>query len=72
LESGGTLSNIMENTSTFGSFGKRVVAWIVIAAALILALKLIVGAVLGFVTFVIGLALVVAVIGAVIWALRHI
>jgi hypothetical protein len=62
----------MENTSTFGSFGKRVIAWIVIAAALILALKLIVGTVLGFVTFLFTVVLVVAVIGGVFWALRHI
>jgi hypothetical protein len=62
----------MENTSTFGSFGKRVIAWIVIAAALILALKLIVGAVLGFVAFLFTVVLVVAVIGGVLWALRHI
>ena len=64
----------MENTSTpstFGSFGKRVIAWIVIAAALILALKLIVGAVLGFVAFLFTVVLVVAVIGGVLWALRH-
>jgi hypothetical protein len=61
----------MENTSTFGSFGKRVIAWIVIAAALVLALKLIVGAVLGFVMLLFTIALVVVVIGGVLWALRH-
>jgi hypothetical protein len=68
-------TSIMENTqetSTFGSFGKRVIAWIVIAAALVLALKLIIGAVLGFVTFLITVVLVVGVIAGVIWALRHI
>jgi hypothetical protein len=64
----------MENTSTpstFGSFGKRVIAWVVIAAALILALKLIVSAVLGFVMLLFTIALVVVVIGGVLWALRH-
>jgi hypothetical protein len=61
----------MENTSTFGSFGKRVIAWIVIAAALVLALKLIVGAVLGFVMLLFTIALIVVVFGGVLWALRH-
>ena len=47
----------MENTpaqrssSAVGTLGKRVVAWLVVAAAVIIALKLIIGAVMGFVTF---------------------
>jgi hypothetical protein len=67
----------MENTpaqrsgSAVGTLGKKVVAWLVVAAAAIIALKLIIGAVMGFVTFVLTIVLVVAVIGGVIWALRH-
>ncbi|MGI8778587.1 MAG: hypothetical protein ACR2L8_00190 [Solirubrobacteraceae bacterium] len=61
----------MQNTSVLGTFGKRAVAWIVIVGAAILALKLIVGAVLGFVTMLLTIALVVAAVAAVIWALRR-
>ena len=67
----------MENTpaqrssSAVGTLGKRVVAWLVIAAAVIIALKLIIGAVLGFVTMIFTLVLIAAAIMAVVWALRH-
>jgi hypothetical protein len=60
----------MEN-SALGTLGKRVVAWIVIAAVAILALKLIVGAVFGFITMIITLALIAVAIIGVLWALRH-
>jgi len=67
----------MENTpaqrssSAVGTLGKRVVAWLVVAAAAIIALKLIIGAVMGFVTFLLTIVLVAGVIMAVVWALRH-
>jgi hypothetical protein len=67
----------MENTpaqrpsSAVGTLGKKVIAWLVVAAAAIIALKLIIGAVIGFVTFLLTIVLVVAVVGGVIWALRH-
>jgi hypothetical protein len=67
----------MENTpaqrssSAVGTLGKRVVAWLVVAAAVIIALKLIIGAVMGFVTFLLTIVLVAGVIMAVVWALRH-
>ena len=60
----------MEN-SALGTLGKRVVAWIVIAAVAILAIKLIIGAVFGFVTMIFTLALVAVAIAGVLWALRH-
>ena len=63
----------MENTgSAVGNLGRRVLAWIVIAAVAVLAIKLIFGAFMGLVTMLFTLALIgVAVVG-VIWALRHI
>jgi hypothetical protein len=63
----------MENTgSALGNLGRRVLAWIVIAAVVVLAIKLIFGAFMGLVTMLFTLALIgVAVVG-VIWALRHI
>ena len=60
----------MEN-SALGSLGKRVVAWIVIAAVAILAIKLVIGAVFGFITMILTLALVAVAIVGVLWALRH-
>jgi hypothetical protein len=63
----------MENQgSAVGNLGRRVLAWIVIAAVVVLAIKLIFGAVVGLITMLFTLALIgVAVVG-VIWALRHI
>jgi hypothetical protein len=67
----------MENTpaqrpsSAVGTLGKKVIAWLVVAAAAIIALKLIIGAVMGFVTFILTIVLVVGVVMGVIWALRH-
>jgi hypothetical protein len=60
----------MQN-SALGTLGKRVVAWVVIAAVAILALKLIIGAVFGFFTMIVTLALIAVAIVGVLWALRH-
>jgi divalent metal cation (Fe/Co/Zn/Cd) transporter len=61
----------MQN-SALGNLGKRVVAWIVIAAVVVLALKLIVGTVFGFVTMIFTLALIAVAVLGVLWALRHV
>lgn len=60
----------MQN-SALGNLGKRVIAWILIAAVAILAIKLIVGAVFGFVTMIFTLALIAVAIMGVLWAVRH-
>jgi hypothetical protein len=62
----------MENTSsTFGDLGKKAIAWIVLIAAVIIALKIIVGSVIGFLTMIFGLVVIVGLLIAVFWALRH-
>jgi hypothetical protein len=61
----------MQN-SALGNLGRRVLAWIVILAAAVLLIKLIFGAVVGFVTMIFTLALIAVAIVAVLWALRHI
>jgi hypothetical protein len=61
----------MQN-SALGNLGKRVIAWILIAAVAILAIKLIIGAVFGFITMIFTLALIAVAIVGVLWALRHI
>ena len=60
----------MQN-SALGTLGKRVIAWILIAAVAILAIKLIISAVFGFVTMIFTLALIAAAIFAVLLALRQ-
>jgi hypothetical protein len=59
------------SSSAVGTLGKKVVAWLVVAAVAVVALKLIIGAVMGFVTFLLTIVLVVGVVMGVIWALRH-
>ena len=60
----------MQN-SALGTLGKRIVAWILIAALAILALKLIISAVFGFVTMILTIVLIVAAVMGLMWALRH-
>jgi hypothetical protein len=61
----------MQN-SALGNLGRRVLAWLVIAVVVVLAVKLIAGAVFGFVTMIFTLALIAVAIVGVLWALRHI
>ena len=58
----------MENTA---SLGKRALAWIVLIAAALLALKLAWGAVFGLIQLVFTLVILVAVGMAVLWAVRR-
>jgi hypothetical protein len=60
----------MEN-SALGTLGKRIFAWIVIAAVVLLALKLAVGLVVGLVQAVFVMILAVAAIAGLVWAFRH-
>jgi hypothetical protein len=61
---------VMQN-SALGTLGRRVIAWILVVAVAILAIKLIIGAVFGFITMILTLALIAVAIVAVMWALRH-
>jgi divalent metal cation (Fe/Co/Zn/Cd) transporter len=60
----------MQN-SALGNLGRRVLAWVVIAAVVVLAIKLVVGAVFGFITMIFTLALIAVAIVGVMWAVRH-
>jgi hypothetical protein len=60
----------MQN-SALGNLGKRALAWIIIVAVAILAIKLIVGAVFGLFTMIVTLGLIAAAIVGVLWALRQ-
>jgi hypothetical protein len=61
---------VMEN-SALGVLGKRIVAWIVIVAVVLLALKLAVGLVVGLMQAVFVMILAVAAIAGLVWAFRH-
>jgi hypothetical protein len=65
-------SSSTTQNSAIGNLGRRVLAWVIIAAVVVLAIKLIFGAVIGFFTFLITLALIGAAVVGVLWALRHI
>jgi hypothetical protein len=58
--------------SAFGTLGRRLVAWIVLIALAVLALKIVVGIVAGLVSAVLWTAVLVAVAVAVVWAVRHV
>ena len=60
----------MQN-SALGNLGRRILAWIVLAAVAVLAIKLIVGTVFGFITMILTLALIAVAIFGVLWAVRH-
>ena len=66
----------MEHTepkpSAFGAFGRKLVAWIVLIAVAVIALKVVFSIVAGLVMAIFWAALIVALIFAVVWALRRV
>jgi hypothetical protein len=60
----------MGNSSTFGSFARKAIAALIIAVVAIWLVSAIIGAVVGFVKLLFGLALLALVAYAVIWAVR--
>ncbi len=58
--------------SAFGTFGRRLVAWIVLLAVAVVALKIVFGIVAGIVTAFLWTAVLIALAVAVIWAVKRI
>jgi hypothetical protein len=58
--------------SAFGAFGRRLVAWIVLIALAVLAIKVVIGIVAGIVSAILWTAVAVAVVVAALWAFRHV
>jgi hypothetical protein len=58
--------------SAFGALGRRLVAWIVLIAIAVIALKVVFGVVAGIVTALFWAALLVALAVGAVWALRHV
>jgi hypothetical protein len=71
--SGGTIQ-YMEHSepSFFGQLGRRIVAWIVLIAVAVIALKIVFGIVAGIVMAIFWAAVVAALIFAAVWALRRV
>jgi hypothetical protein len=61
----------MDETAS-GGLGRRVLAWVIIVAVAIIALKLAFGIVFGLLQALISIAILVVVVMGVFWALRHI
>ena len=66
----------MEHTepepSAFGAFGRKLVAWIVLIAVAVIALKIVFGIVAGIVMAIFWAAVIAALVVAVVWALRRV
>ena len=64
----------MEHTepSAFGTLARRVVAWIILLAVAVIALKIVFGIVAGIVTAIFWAAVIAALVVAAIWAFRRI
>jgi hypothetical protein len=57
--------------SAFGTLGRRLVAWIVLIAIAIVALKIVFGIVAGIVTTILWTALLAGVVVAALWAVKR-
>jgi hypothetical protein len=66
----------MEHTepkpSAFGAFGRKLVAWIVLIAVAVIALKVVFSIIAGLVMAILWAVVIAALIFAVVWALRRI
>ena len=61
----------MEQQSAFGSLGRRLVAWVVLAALAVVALKILFGIVAGIVTAIVWTAVLAALVVGAVWAVRR-
>jgi hypothetical protein len=57
--------------NTFGDFGRRALAWVIIAVVAIVALKIVISIVAGLVATLFSVVLLCALGFGVVWALRH-
>jgi hypothetical protein len=57
--------------SAFGTLGRRLVAWIVLIAIAVVALKIVFGIVAGIVTAIMWTALLAALVVGALWAVKR-
>jgi hypothetical protein len=55
-----------------GNLGRRLVAYVVLLAVVVLAFKLVVGVLAGFAQAIVGLVTLLVIVVALVWAVRHI
>jgi hypothetical protein len=60
------------NKSVFGSLARRATAWVVLIAIAVIALKVVIGVVTGFVIAIASVAVLVLLVVAALWALRRV
>ncbi len=58
-------------TSTFGTLGRRLVAWIILIAVALVALRILIGIISGLVMTVVWVVALGALAFAVVWALKR-
>jgi hypothetical protein len=58
-------------TSTFGTLGRRLVAWIILIAVAVIALKVLFSIIAGLVMTVVWIAALAALAFAVLWAVKR-
>jgi hypothetical protein len=61
----------MHNSSALGTLGRRAIAWIILLAIAVLAIKVVFSIVAGLVTAALWAVAVVLVVMAALWAFRH-
>jgi hypothetical protein len=61
-----------DQPSAFGAFGRRLVAWIVLIAIAVIALKVVFGIVAGIISALLWTVLLATLAVGVVWALRHV
>ena len=59
------------SATTFGSLGRRAVAWVILLAVAVIAIKIVISIVTGLVMTLIWAALAVMLVLGVLWALKH-
>jgi hypothetical protein len=57
--------------TTFGTLGRKLVAWVILAAVAILALKIAIGIVTGLVMAFVWIVVGIAIVLGVLWAFKH-
>lgn len=61
----------MHNSSALGTLGRRAIAWIILLAIAVLAIKVVFSIVAGLVTAALWAVAFVLVVMAALWAFRH-
>jgi hypothetical protein len=59
------------SATTFGTIGRKVIAWVILLAIAVLAIKIAIGVVTGLFMALVWIVLGVAAVMAVLWALKH-